>query len=211
MNDTNRNHYDDEIDLFEVVEILWQSKWIIIASVFLSLVIATAYLSYKPIVYLYTVPYLSGFNIDSDRFQQHLSDSSFSFSLDTKKKVTSLTSDDSFLAEAINIETDLISDNMTQALQNDARYALQLLSDDTPIAILGTETAAKNFISANKLINKLNNGEKGILFQPAIKSVKSPKTPLILALSIIGGGLMGLLLVFMLRMIAAYKKRQVAT
>lgn len=211
MNDTNRNHYDDEIDLFEVVEILWQSKWIIIASVFLSLVIATAYLLYKPIVYLYTVPYLSGFNIDSDRFQQHLSDSSFSFSLDTKKKVTSLTSDDSFLAEAINIETDLISDNMTQALQNDARYALQLLSDDTPIAILGTETAAKNFISANKLINKINNGEKGILFQPAIKSVKSPKTPLILALSIIGGGLMGLLLVFMLRMIAAYKKRQVAT
>ena len=100
---------------------------------------------------------------------------------------------------------------MTQALQNDARYALQLLSDDTPIAILGTETAAKNFISANKLINKINNGEKGILFQPAIKSVKSPKTPLILALSIIGGGLMGLLLVFMLRMIAAYKKRQVAT
>ena len=178
MNDTNRNHYDDEIDLFEVVEILWQSKWIIIASVFLSLVIATAYLLYKPIVYLYTVPYLSGFNIDSDRFQQHLSDSSFSFSLDTKKKVTSLTSDDSFLAEAINIETDLISDNMTQALQNDARYALQLLSDDTPIAILGTETAAKNFISANKLINKINNGEKGILFQPAIKSVKSPKTPL---------------------------------
>ena len=229
MNDTNRNHYDDEIDLFEVVEILWQSKWIIIASVFLSLVIATAYLAYKPIVYLYTVPYSSVFNIESkvqqhlsesslafsldanNKFQQHLSESSLSFFLDTKKKVISLTSDDSLLAETISIETNLISDNMTQALQNDARYKLQLLSDDTPIAILGTETAAKNFISANKLINKINNGEKGILFQPAIKSVKSPKTPLILALSIIGGGLMGLLLVFMLRMIAAYKKRQVAT
>jgi hypothetical protein len=211
MNDTNRNHYDDEIDLFEIVEILWKSKWVIIASVFLSLVIATAYLAYKPIVYLYTVPYSSGFNIESNesnRLQQHLSDSSLSFSLDAKK--ISLTSDDSLLAEAISIETNLISDNMTQALQNDARYKLQLLSDDTPIAILGTETAAKDFISANTLLNKINNGEKTILFQPVVKSVKSPKTSLVLALSVIGGGMMGLLLVFMLRMIAAYKKRQVA-
>jgi hypothetical protein len=210
MNDTNRNHYDDEIDLFEIVEILWKSKWVIIASVFLSLVIATAYLAYKPIVYLYTVPYSSGFNIESNRFQQHLSDSSLSFSLDAKKKVISLASDDSLLAEAISIETNLISDNMTQALQNDARYKLQLLSDDTPIAILGTETAAKDFISANTLLNKINNGEKTILFQPVVKSVKSPKTSLVLALSVIGGGMMGLLLVFMLRMIAAYKKQQVA-
>jgi hypothetical protein len=209
MNDTNRNHYDDEIDLFEIVEILWKSKWVIIASVFLSLVIATAYLAYKPIVYLYTVPYSSGFNFESNRFQQHLSDSSLSFSLDAKKKVISLTSDDSLLAEAISIETNLISDNMTQALQNDARYKLQLLSDDAPIAILGTETAAKDFISANTLLNKINNGEKTILFQPVVKSVKSPKTSLVLALSVIGGGMMGLLLVFMLRMIAAYKKRQV--
>jgi len=214
MNDTNRNHYDDEIDLFEIVEILWKSKWVIIASVFLSLVIATAYLAYKPIVYLYTVPYSSGFNIESNesnesnRLQQHLSDSSLSFSLDAKK--ISLTSDDSLLAEAISIETNLISDNMTQALQNDARYKLQLLSDDTPNAILGTETAAKDFISANTLLNKINNGEKTILFQPVVKSVKSPKTSLVLALSVIGGGMMGLLLVFMLRMIAAYKKRQVA-
>ena len=211
MNDTNRNHYDDEIDLFEIVEILWKSKWIIIAAVFLSLVIATTYLAYKPIVYLYTVLYSSGFNIESNRFQQHLSDSSLSFSLDAKKKVISLASDDSLLAEAISIETNLISDNMTQALQNDARYKLQLLSDDTPIAILGTETAAKDFISANTLLNKINNGEKTILFQPVVKSVKSPKTSLVLALSVIGGGMMGLLLVFMLRMIAAYKKRQVTT
>jgi hypothetical protein len=210
MNDTNRNHYDDEIDLFEIVEILWKSKWVIIASAFLFLVIATAYLAYKPIVYLYTVPYSSGFNIESNRFQQHLSDSSLSFSLNAKKKVISLTSDDSLLAEAISIETNLISDNMTQALQNDARYKLQLLSDDTPNAILGTETAAKDFISANTLLNKINNGEKTILFQPVVKSVKSPKTSLVLALSVIGGGMMGLLLVFMLRMIAAYKKRQVA-
>jgi hypothetical protein len=210
MNDANRNDYDDEIDLFEIVEILWKSKWIIIAAVFLSLVIATTYVAYKPIVYVYTVLYSSGFNIESNRFQQHLSDSSLSFSLDAKKKVISLASDDSLLAEAISIETNLISDNMTQALQNDARYKLQLLSDDTPIAILGTETAAKDFISANTLLNKINNGEKTILFQPVVKSVKSPKTSLVLALSVIGGGMMGLLLVFMLRMIAAYKKQQVA-
>ena len=47
MNDSGRKQYDDEIDLFEIVEIIWQGKWIIVASVFIVLAAAYAYLINK--------------------------------------------------------------------------------------------------------------------------------------------------------------------
>lgn len=211
MNDVNRNQYDDEIDLFEVVEILWKSKWIIIASVFLSLIIATAYLAYKPTVYLYSAPYTTALSVDDNRLKFHLSPSPISLTLDTKKSTISLTTNDPSLSQAIDEKTKNISNKTTQELASDANYTLQVISTETPTQILSTETVANNYIAAKLLINKINNGEKAIEFQPVVKTIKSPKTSLVLALSVIGGGMAGLLLVFMLRMIAAYKKRQVAT
>jgi len=228
MNDVNSNQYDDEIDLFEVVEILWKSKWIIIASVFLSLIIATAYLAYKPTVYLYSAPYTTALSVDDNRLKYsapyttalsvddnrlkfHLSPSPISLTLDTKKSTISLTTNDPSLSQAIDEKTKNISNKTTQELASDANYTLQVISTETPTQILSTETVAKNYIAAKLLINKINNGEKAIEFQPVVKTIKSPKTSLVLALSVIGGGMAGLLLVFMLRMIAAYKKRQVAT
>jgi len=233
MNDVNRNQYDDEIDLFEVVEILWKSKWIIIASVFLSLVIATAYLAYKNTVYLYTVPYSSALNSVGDqsicaiydnknlnhqkeclnnyalaKFKDHLNSSFTNF---YKKSAIELTSTNGNITEQLQSEIKQAVKKMTTALGTDTKRELMLISADTPTQILGTETVAKNYIAAKRLFNNINDGKKSIVFKPVVKSVKSPKTSLVLALSVIGGGMMGLLLVFMLRMIAAYKKRQVTT
>jgi LPS O-antigen subunit length determinant protein (WzzB/FepE family) len=208
MNDVNRNQYDDEIDLFEVVEILWKSKWIITASVFVSLVIATAYLAYTPTVYLYSAHYTKVLNVDDNRLKHNLSSSPNSLSLDTKKSTISLTTSDPSLFQAIDTKIKNISNQTTQELASDAKYTLKMISTETPDGILSTETVAKNYVAAKRLLNKINNGKKAIEFQPVVKTIKSPKTSLVLALSVIGGGMMGLILVFMLRMIAAYKKRQ---
>jgi len=232
MNDANRNDYDDEIDLFEIVEILWKSKWIIIAAVFLSLVIATTYLAYKPIVYVYTVPYSSALNSvgdqsicgntdynneDShqkclnnyalDEFKYHLNSS---FTNSYKKPAIEITSTNGNITEQLQSEIKQAAKEMTTALENDTQRELMLINADTPTQILGTETVAQNYVAAKRLFNNINDGKKSIEFQPVVKSVISPKTSLVLALSVIGGGMMGLLLVFMLRMIAAYKKQQVA-
>jgi len=224
MNDTNRNHYDDEIDLFEIVEILWKSKWIIIAAVFLSLVIATAYLAYKPIVYVYTVSYSSALNSVGDQSicssQKCLNDRLFSelkyhmsesFTNSYKKSAIEITSTNGNITEQLQSEIKQAVKEMTTALGNDTQRELMLINADTPTQILGTETFAKNYVAAKRLNNNINDGKQSIVFQPVVKSEKSPKTFLVLALSVIGGGMMGLLLVFMLRMIAAYKKRQVTT
>ncbi len=57
MNNSDREHYDDEIDLFEIVEIMWQGQWIIVATVVLAMTVACAYVANKKVIYKYTLPY----------------------------------------------------------------------------------------------------------------------------------------------------------
>ena len=59
MNNSDREHYDDEIDLFEIVEIIWQGKWIIVAAVVIAMAAAYAQIQSKPTIYQYTIPYSS--------------------------------------------------------------------------------------------------------------------------------------------------------
>ena len=263
MNDTNRNHYDDEIDLFEVVEILWQSKWIIIAAVFTALIAAYLYLMNKEVVYEYNLPYSYITEPNAQLFNHFLAKSDANFSLNTKTKTLSLTSTNPNYEAVISSEAAIIRNNLTeqasrsltkeaeltikwmkyksQSLINEAELTIKLIEKGIPTEILDSETAAeryfeaksvlqnttegtenipvqilnsvedaKRYFEAKKILQNITDSEISIEFQPIYKSVKTTKTSLILALSIIGGGMMGLFFVFMLRMIAAYKKRQVA-
>jgi LPS O-antigen subunit length determinant protein (WzzB/FepE family) len=263
MNDTNRNHYDDEIDLFEIVEILWQSKWIIIAAVFTALIAASLYLMNKEVVYEYNLPYSYITKPDDVLFNHFLTLSNVPFSLNTKSKTLSLTSTNPNYEAAINSEAAIIRNKLTQqkstslikeanltikwmkyksqSLINEANLTIKLIGKDIPVQILNSETAAERYFEAKSVLQNITDGAEDnpvqilnseveakryfeaksvlqnitgiasvIKFQPVVKTAKSSKTSLVLALSVIGGGMMGLFLVFMLRMIAAYKKRQVA-
>jgi len=224
MNDSGREHYDDEIDLFEIVEILWQGKWIIVASVFIALAASYAYLRYKPTIYQYTIPYSSVLSsvaainqcdleqkqkcIDSIIFSHFLPLSTLPISLDTKKRNLSLTSTDPNYATTISAEINKVESETTQALKDDATFELQLINADTPSPILNTEIIASNYSNAKRLLNSISNGRRSIEFQSVVKTVKSPKVTLVLALSVVMGGIAGLFFIFLLRMVAAYKNRQ---
>jgi hypothetical protein len=264
MNDTNRNDYDDEIDLFEIVEILWKSKWVIISSVFLSLIIAATYLMNKEVAYEYSLPYSYITEPDAMLFNHFLTLSDVPFSLNTKSKTLSLTSTNPNYEAAINSGAAIIRNKLTQqksaslikeanltikwmkyksqSLINEAELTIKLIEEGIPTEILDSETAAeryfeaksvlqnatdgtennpvqilnsvedaKRYFEAKQILQNITESENSIEFQPVYKSVKTTKTSMVLALSVIGGGMMGLFLVFMLSMIAAYKKRQVAT
>ena len=264
MNDVNRNQYDDEIDLFEVVEILWKSKWIIIASVFTALIAASLYLINKEVVYEYNLPYSYITEPNARLFTHFVEQSDEDFSLNTKTKILSLTSINPKYEAAVSSEAAIIRNKLSeqisqslikeaeltikwmkyksQSLINEAELTIKLIEEGIPTEILDSESAAKRYFEAKSVLQNVTDGiedipvqivnsvedakryfeakktlqnitESGssIEFQPIYKSEKPTKTPLILALSIIGGGMMGLFLVFMLRMIAAYKKRQVTT
>ena len=264
MNDANRNQYDDEIDLFEVVEILWQSKWIIIAAVFTALIAASLYLINKEVVYEYNLPYSYITEPNAQLFTHFVGQSDEGFSLNTKTKTLSLNSLNPNYEAEIKSEAAIIRNKLTQqksktlvkeanqtikwmkyksqSLINEAELTIKLMEEGIPDKILDSETAAKLYFEAKSVLRTITDDAEGtpvqvlnsvgdakryfaaktvlqnitsdssaIEFQPIYKSLKKPKTSLVLALSVIGGGMMGLLLVFMLRMIAAYKKRQVTT
>ena len=242
MSDLGREHYDDEIDLFEIVEILWQGKWIIVASVFIALAAAYAYLMNKEVVYEYNLPYSSITAPDAGAFNDFLTLSDVPFSLNTKSKTLSLTSVNPNYEAAISSEAAIIGNKLTQSLVDEANLTLKLIkedipvqilnsevaakryfeatsvlqnitdgAEDVPVQILNSEVAAKRYFEAKSVLQKITDGASAIEFQSVVKTVKSPKVPLVLALSVVMGGMMGLFFIFLLRMIAAYKKRQEAT
>ena len=275
MSDLGREHYDDEIDLFEIVEILWQGKWIIVASVFIALAAAYAYLMNKEVVYEYNLPYSSITAPDAGAFNHFLTLSDVPFSLNTKSKTLSLTSVNPNYEAVISSEAAIIGNKLTQSLVDEANLTLKLMeeesqslvdeanltlklmentsqylideanltlklikedipvqilnsevaakryfeaksvlqnitdgAEDVPVQILNSEVAAKRYFEAKSVLQKITDGASAIEFQSVVKTVKSPKVPLVLALSVVMGGMMGLFFIFLLRMVAAYKKRQ---
>ena len=228
MNNSDREHYDDEIDLFEIVEIIWQGKWIIVATVVLAMAAAYAYLHNKPTRYQYSIPYSSvlssvaainqcdsnqGFGPNQECrdgiiFQHFLPLLTLPFSLDTRNRTLSLTSTDSNDLKALSVDINKIVSKTTQALKDDAIFELQLINANTPSSILNTETIARNYSNVKRLLNSISKGRRAIEFQSAVKTVQSPKIPLVLALSVVIGGVVGLLFIFLLRIVASYKNRQ---
>ena len=260
MNDSGREHYDDEIDLFEIVEILWQGKWIIVASVFIALAASYAYLMNKEVVYEYNLPYSSITAPDAGAFRHFLTLSDVPFSLNEKSKTLSLTSTNPNYEAVISSEAAIIGNKLTQSLIeeanltikwmkyksqsliNEANLTLKLIEKDIPVQILNSETAAKRYFEAKSVLQNITDGAedipvqilnseadakryfeaKSVLqnitdrtsvieFQPVVKTEKSTKVTLVLALSVVMGGIAGLFFIFLLRMVAAYKKRQEAT
>jgi hypothetical protein len=221
MNDTSRNHYDDEIDLFEIVEILWQGKWIIVASVFIALAASYAYLMNKEVVYEYNLPYSSITAPDAGAFRHFLTLSDVPFSLNEKSKTLSLTSTNSNYEPVISSEAAIIGNKLTQFLideadkeadkeANEANFILKLLKEDIPAQILNSEEAAKRYFKAKLVLQKITYSVSAIEFESVVKTVKSRKVTLVLALSVVVGGMAGLFFIFLLRIVAAYKKRQEA-
>jgi hypothetical protein len=217
MNDTSRNHYDDEIDLFEIVEILWQGKWIIVASVFIALAASYAYLMNKEVVYEYNLPYSSITAPDAGAFRHFLTLSDVPFSLNVKSKTLSLTSTNSNYEPVISSEAAIIGNKLTQFLIDEAdkeadkaNFILKLIKEDIPVHILNSEEAAKRYFKAKLVLQKITYSVSAIEFESVVKTVKSRKVTLVLALSVVVGGMAGLFFIFLLRIVAAYKKRQEA-
>ena len=230
MNDSGREHYDDEIDLFEIVEILWQGKWIIVASVFIALAASYAYLMNKEVVYEYNLPYSSITAPNAEAFRHFLTLSDVPFSLNEKSKTLSLTSTNPNYQAVISSEAAIIGNKLTQqksqslikeanltikwmkyksqSLINEANLTLKLIEKDIPVQILNSETAAKRYFEAKSVLQNITDSTSVIEFKSVVKTVKSPKVTLVLALSVVMGGMAGLFFIFLLRMVAAYKKRQ---
>ena len=308
MNDSGHKQYDDEIDLFEIVEIVRQGKWIIVASMFIVLVAAYAYHMYKEDVYEYNISYSAMTAEDADRFSNFVLLSDLPFTLNTKSKTLSLISTNPNYEAVVSSEVAIIGNKLIQTLIDEAKYTIKeiedksqrliddtidqaeytikeieyrsqllnerakrtvkLMKEDIPVQILNSDSVAqrffdaklilehltdeaedipsylyysdaaaqqyfkaksvlqnidvgaedipvylkqsdaatKRYFEAKSVLQNITDGANTIEFQPVVKTTKSPTVWLFPVLPVIMGGVVGLLFIFLLRLIATYKK-----
>lgn len=224
MKQTQQMPYDDEIDLFELFEILWSGKWIISAFVVVVLLMGFGYTKVVKPKYKVSVRY--ELNLYSVRDQQFCAgDASVLECFDStgEKRLKAFLgagwskekkrSEFSFITqEPSNVDYYLDefqkhNQAITNEMLNEANTELLLIQTEIDDALISTERVATNTLNAKRIINSINNGELAISFSTPSITKSSPKVTLILVLSFVLGGMLGVAFILVRDAILKYKKR----
>ena len=224
-----RTTYDDEIDLFEFFETLWDGKWLISAFVVLATLIGFGYsqvaqpkynVSFQYRVNVYSV--LSQQICESYTQNQKydcLADGTLGYfverlgggwSLDSKGNAITFSTPTS---SAVNAYEDILSNALTstnEALRSEAISELASIESVSNDNVLATERVATNMLNAKRVIQSIDNGQSAITFGSVSVVKSSPKVPLILAFSVVLGGMIGVFFI-LVRNAINKRKEQLAT
>ena len=211
-----RPTYDDEIDLFELFETLWDGKWLISAFVVLATLIGFGYSQVAQPKYGVSVPY--SFNFHSVSTHQICGSNIGCMENETRKRLSSLlegewTSDISITTTASSdlseYQTQIEQANikLTNEVYVDATKELALIQTELTDALLGTERVATNMLNAKRVIQSIDDGQSAITFGSVSVVKSSPKVSLILALSVVLGGMVGVFFIFVRNAIAKRKEQ----
>ncbi len=220
----NQMQYDDEIDLFELFEILWSGKWIISAFVVVVLLMGFGYTKVVKPKYKVSVRY--ELNLYSVRDQQFCAgDASVLECFDStgEKRLKAFLgagwskekkrAEFSFITqEPSNVDYYLDefqghNQAITNEMLNEANAELLLIQTEIDDALISTERVATNTLNAKRIINSINNGELAVSFSTPSITKSSPKVTLILVLSLVLGGMLGVAFILVRDAILKYKKR----
>ena len=210
-----RPPYDDEIDLFELFETLWRGKWLISAFVAISVLSGFVYSQLTPPKFEVSVSFAVKLysvsaqqicegnkgnkgnvgcivgetnkqlmeNLDSN---WNLKDKDSKLALSTEAPLNVKTYDDVF---------DKLNQTITNQIYNEALDEVTLIKTELNDALMSTERVATNILNATRIIKAIDSGQKAISFGSFAIKKTSPKVLLVLALSILLGGMIGIVLV----------------
>ena len=198
-----RPPYDDEVDLFELFETLWRGKWLISALVAISVLSGFVYLqlaqpkfevsvSFAVKLYSVSAQQTCGGKVFCIELMEdlesnwNLTDKNSKLALSTEVPLSVKTYDDVF---------DKLSQTITNQIYNEALDEVTLIKTELNDALMNTERAATNILNARRIIKAIDSGQKAISFGSVAIKKTSPKVPLVLALSILLGGMIGIVLV----------------
>ncbi|KJE34917.1 hypothetical protein UF64_09355 [Thalassospira sp. HJ] len=219
-----RPTYDDEIDLFEILETLWGGKWFIVTFVILVTFVGFVYSQVAQPKYEVSVPY--AFNVYSVSTQQICDESNQvveCIESEQSKRLISLLEggwNDSKKSSSLSLITinpldvdgykaDFVRINelLTKEVYAEASTELALIQNELTDALLSTERVADNMLNAKRIIRSIDNGQMVLSFGSISVSQTSPKVPLILAMSIVLGGMISALFVLVRKAMLKRKER----
>ena len=132
----------------------------------------------------------------------------------TKKKKSSIISfSTSAPLEQSEYEAQIQQSNiaLTGEIYLEATSELALIQTELTDAFLGTERVATNMLNANRIIQSIDSGQSVLSFGTISVVKSSPKVPLILALSFLFGGVVGVFFILVRNAIANRKKQLAKT
>lgn len=225
-----RPTYDDEIDLFEFFETLWDAKWLISVFVALATLIGFGYSQVAQPKYDVTVPFrvnvysvLSQQICESNNQNQKdwrasdcLADGTLSYFLERLGSGWSLSAKSDAITYATStpssvdtyedaLSNALISTN--EALRSEAISELASIESVSNDNVLATERVATNMLNAKRVVQSIDNGQSAITFGSVSVVKSSPKVPLILALSVVLGGMVGVFFILVRNAITKRKEQ----
>lgn len=154
---------DDEIDLFELLQCIWNAKWIIICCTVAGLTLGLAVLKFKPAVYEANASLLLNYSSVAnyqlcEAYGGKRSECLISAekdTLDTQLSETFTSRDDTKKWKAA-IEK-AISDRSNEIF-NSAKLEKEIILS-LPVAIQSTERTSTNLIQAERIISEVNQGK----------------------------------------------------
>ncbi len=213
--------YDDEIDLFELLEVAWQEKVTVILFIIAFLFASLIYAFSATTMYKIKISYVQNIDDRDDGDDRDDRDVNVIFAdiitaggkIITKKKrgrgdVVVVTSN---VEEFSNIDQQLKLSNQKYTLDliNNSEDKLLYLINEAPDGIKSTEIVAKSYVkNKGRLMLLKREGFQALTIGKSAASVKSPKTKLIIAVSVVLGGMIGLFYIFLRRGIMNYKEKQ---
>ena len=198
-----RPPYDDEIDLFVMFETIFRGKWLISAFVAISVMIGFVYsqlaqpkfevsVSFAVKLYSVSAQQICDGNVGNVGCIVGETNKQLMENLDSNWNLTDKNSKLVLSTEApLNVKTyDDVFDKLNQTITN--QIYNEALDE---VTLIKTERVATNIINATRIIKAIDSGQKAISFGFVAIKKTSPKVPLVLALSILLGGMIGVVFV----------------
>ena len=225
MNQMNQVQ-DDEIDLFELFQTLWDGKWLISAFVVLATLIGFGYSQVAQPKYDVSVPYrVNVYSVLSQQICESytqnqkddcLADGTLGYFVESLGSGWSLNSKGNTITfstptpSAVNAYEDILSNALTstnEALRSEAISELASIESVLNDNVLATERVATNMLNAKRVIQSIDNGQSAITFGSVSVVKSSPKVSLILALSVVLGGMVGVFFILVRNAITKRKEQ----
>ena len=215
---------DDEIDLVELILELWKGKVLILACVLVCFCLAFVYVkgiakTQYTVSASYTVNLFSGEVFSLCRQDQRCLDTRVAHQLgneltgswsidDRSSSITRHIGAAPKNTNAYASEFEQANDKLTQSFLKAAKEELAIvtsLSSD----LRNTETVAESVLHAKRMIYQIENGGvKALTLTTPTVQKKSPKVALILVISVLLGGMLGVFAVLMKKFVAELKSRR---
>ena len=185
--------YDDEIDLFELMQTIWEGKaWVILLTV-ISTGLGGLYIAVTPTVYEISISARVHADADAEILQLIQQNSDLPWTSNSKTKTLTVETKTPLEPEKYTTDLESASERAKATLLQSYEDELKQISKLAP-SLLGTEAVAATVLRNQRFINSFKTREGQIAsFSFPVESVKSPKTKLVLALTFVLGGMLGVL------------------